>query len=67
MKTLATIIIVAGSAALGAAANFAFWFHLANTDPDPTVGGAYAAMMTLCLLPSLLVGGGIGAFIASRR
>jgi hypothetical protein len=66
MKTVVSILLTVGGAIAGAAANFFVWFAIAQTDPDPTVGGAYVAMAMLTELPAFLAGGVLGAFIASR-
>lgn len=41
---------------IAAVANFFLWYFLAGMNPDPTVGGAYCAMMMLTAIPVSIFG-----------
>jgi len=59
------VLGIFGGGLLGAVLSLAVPFLLAQWDRDPTVGGAYAAMAMLALIPVTALGAFLGFVVVS--
>jgi len=66
MRIVAVLAGGLGGAVIAGVSNVGFWLTLASFDSDPTVGGAYAAMAMLCMIPAAIIGSFAGGYFGSR-
>ena len=56
LRFMIFLLAIAASGVSLAGLNLVAWMYFASLDPDPTVGGAYAAMAMLTSIPVGVVG-----------
>jgi hypothetical protein len=67
IRFLTAVLVALLGASVCATLNVLIWMYAASCDPDPTVGGAYAAFALLTSPLAAAFGAIVGGFLGSSR